>query len=157
MRKVLPGFTLLLILTLHNVAEAQAPAYGPSVTLEQAKKILVAAEAEANKNNWPVAIAVVDPAGMLVALHRLDNTQIGSILVAIEKGRTSAMFKRPSKAFEDAVAGGRNALLGLGVMPIEGGVPIMVDGKIIGAVGVSGVTAAQDAQVAKAGADAAGK
>ena len=156
MRRFLTGLALLLVLAAPVTAHAQA-AYGPSVTLEQATKAIGAAEAEAKKNNWPVAIAVVDPAGMLVAFHRLDNTQTGSIVIAIEKARTSAMFKRPSKAFEDAVAGGRNAVLGLGVMPIEGGVPIMMDGKIVGAVGVSGVTAAQDAQVARAGADAVGK
>jgi glc operon protein GlcG len=158
MRRFLPGLALLLVLAVTTVAEAQAPAYGTAVTLEQAKKIMMAAEAEAKKNNWPVAIAIVDPAGMLVLFHRLDNTQTGSVNIALEKGRTSAMFKRPSKAFEDAIAGGRNAVLGLtGAMPIEGGVPIVLDGKIIGAVGVSGVTSAQDAQVAKAGADAAGK
>ena len=157
MRTSLAGVALLLALAAHSVAEAQV-AYGPSVTLEQAKKIVAAAEAEARKNNWPVAIAVVDPSGMLVAFHKLDNTQVGSIPVAIDKGRSSAIYKRPTKVFEDAVAGGRHALLGLtGAVPIEGGVPIMLDGKIIGAVGVSGVTAAQDGQVAKAGADAAGK
>ena len=157
MRKFLPGLALLLVLAINTVAEAQAPAYGTPVTLEQAMKIMMAAEAEAKKNNWPVAIAIVDPSGVLVAFHRLDNTQTGSVNIALEKGRTAAMFKRPSKAFEDAIAGGRNAVLALGAMPIEGGVPIMLDGKIIGAVGVSGVTSAQDAQVAKAGADAAGK
>jgi glc operon protein GlcG len=157
MRRFLPGLALLLVLTVNTVAEAQAPAYGTPVTLEQAMKIMMAAEAEAKKNNWPVAIAIVDPSGVLVAFHRLDNTQTGSVNIALEKGRTAAMFKRPSKAFEDAIAGGRNAVLALGAMPIEGGVPIMLDGKIIGAVGVSGVTSAQDAQVAKAGADAAGK
>jgi glc operon protein GlcG len=157
MRRLLPGLAVLLVLAVTAVAEAQAPAYGNSVNLEQAMKIMAAAEAEAKKNNWPVAIAIVDPAGMLVMFHKLDNTQSGSVSIALEKGRTAAMFKRPSKAFEDAIAGGRNAVLALGAMPIEGGVPIIVDGKIIGAVGVSGVTSAQDAQVAKAGADAAGK
>jgi glc operon protein GlcG len=125
------------------------------LTLEVAKQLSAAAEAEAVKNNWPVAIAIVDEGGHLVHLAKLDNTQYGSIDVAIQKAQTSAAFKRPTKVFEEAIAGGRNAIIALkGALPLEGGVPITFDGKIIGAIGVSGVKSTEDGQVAKAGADA---
>ena len=114
-----------------------------------------AAAAEAKKNSWPVAIAIVDNHGVLVYYEMLDDTQTASAHVAVEKARTSATFRRPTKVFEDAIAGGRVAVLGLtGAMPIEGGLPIVVAGKIIGAIGVSGVTSQQDGQVARAGLDA---
>lgn len=149
---------LVALLALNGVAQAQAPAYGNEVTLDMAKKAMAAAEAEAKKNNWPVVIAIVDTHGLLVMFQRLDNTQTASVKVAIEKARTAAMFKRPTKAIEDAVAGGRVAMLGLpGATPIEGGLPLMQEGKIIGAIGVSGMTSPQDGQVAKAGVDAVGK
>jgi uncharacterized protein GlcG (DUF336 family) len=129
--------------------------YGPAVTLEQAKKIAVGATAEASKNNWRVVIAIVDTHGFLKYYEMMDDTQTASATVAIDKARTAAMFRRPTKMFEDAVAGGRNALLGMGGMtPIEGGLPIVANGKVIGAVGVSGLTSPQDAQVAQAGLDA---
>ena len=135
-------------------ATAQVPSYGTAVNLDTAKKLAAAAVIEAKKNNWPVAIAIVDNHGTLVYYEMLDDTQTASANVSIEKARTSAMFRRPSKAFEDAVTGGRVAVLGLtGAMPIEGGLPIVVAGKIIGAIGVSGVTSQQDAQVARAGID----
>jgi len=152
-----------------SIASAQAPAaaaappppaYGPAITLEQAQKVLAAAKAEADANSWPVSIAVVDGAGFLVALHRLDNTQLGSIEVSIQKAKTSALFRRPTKAFEDVLAQGGAGLRILslpGALPLEGGLPIVVDGKIIGAVGVSGVQAPQDAQVAGAGVAALAK
>jgi glc operon protein GlcG len=125
------------------------------ITLDGAKAILTAAEAEAMKNKWTVAIAVVDESGHLIAFHKVDETQVGSIDIAIGKARTAARMKRPTKALEDAVAGGRTVMLALdGVVPLEGGVPVMVDGRVIGAVGVSGVTSQQDAQVAAAGAAA---
>lgn len=129
------------------------------MTLEVAKKVAAAAEEEAVKNKWTVVIAIVDDGGSLVYLQRLDDTQIGSIEVAIQKAKTAVSFKRPTKALEDAViTGGRTVVLSLpGALPIEGGVPLAVDGKIIGAVGVSGVTAAQDGQIAKAGVDALAK
>ncbi len=128
------------------------------ITLDGAKKIMAAAEAEARKNNWTVAIAVVDEAGNLIAFQKLDDTQVGSIDIAIGKARTAARMKRPTKALEDAVAGGRTVMLAVeGIVPLEGGVPVTVDGRIIGAVGVSGVTSQQDAQVAAAGAGALGK
>jgi glc operon protein GlcG len=133
--------------------------YGPSVNLEQAKKVLAAGEAEAIKQGWNVAIAVVDPAGNLVAFIKRDDTQTASVLVAQDKARTAALYKRPSKAFQDMVAGGG---LGLRVMSMrdvvaaEGGLPLVVDGKIIGAVGVSGVNSDQDGIVAAAGVAALG-
>jgi glc operon protein GlcG len=149
----------LIAMCINGLAVAQqaTPPYGPPISLEQAKKVLAAAEAEAQKNNWPVVITVVDTGGFMVAMERLDNTQLGSIPVAEEKARTSILFRRPSKAFEDAIASGGIGLrvLGLrGATPYEGGVPIFVDGKIIGAVGVSGVTPPQDGQIANAGAAA---
>jgi glc operon protein GlcG len=124
------------------------------LTLEGAKKIAAAAEAEARKNSWNVVIAVVDDGGHLVYLQRIDGTQTGSIEVAIQKARTAQAFKRPTKVFEDAIAGGRNALIALhGALPLEGGLPIMVGGQLVGAIGVSGVKSTEDGQIAKAGAD----
>ena len=129
-----------------------------ALTLEAAKKLAAAAEAEANKNKWNVVIAVVDDGGHLLYLQRADGTQTGSIDVAIKKAQTAMSFKRPTKVFEDAIAGGRNAILGLqGALPLEGGVPVTVGGQVIGAIGVSGVTAQQDGQIAKAGADSLDK
>lgn len=132
-------------------------AYGAPISLDQAKKVMAGAEAEAKKNNWNVAIAILDSGGHLVVLHRIDGTQLGSIDVAREKAYSAVLFRRPTKVFQDLVGqGGANLrLLRLsGASPLEGGIPIVVDGKIVGAVGVSGVTSEQDAQVAKAGADA---
>ena len=124
------------------------------LTLDGAKKVAAAAETEARKNNWNVVIAIVDDGGHLVYLQRIDGTQTGSIDVAIQKARTSQAFKRPTKVFEDAIAGGRNALIALhGALPLEGGLPIVVGGQVVGAIGVSGVTSVQDGQIAKAGAD----
>lgn len=129
-----------------------------ALTLDAARRIAAAAEAEAVKNGWNVVIAVVDDGGHLVYLQRMDQTQIGSVEVATEKARTAVRFKRPSKALEDAVASGRNAVLRLpGATPVEGGLPLTNDGMIIGAIGVSGVTSQQDGQIAKAGADIVAK
>lgn len=128
--------------------------YGEPINLEMAKKIAAAAEAFALKNQWTVVIAIVDTGGNLVLLQRLDNTQIGSVDVAIGKARTSNNFKRPTKGFEDAVAGGGVGLRVLaidGVYPLEGGELIISNGKIIGGIGVSGMASTQDAEVAKAG------
>jgi uncharacterized protein GlcG (DUF336 family) len=139
-----------------GVAMAQVPQYGPNVTLDQAKKAIAAGQAEAKKNNWPVAIAVVDTAGMLVAFEKLDGTQSGSVGVAQDKAVSAALFRRPTKAFQDVVAGGGAGLRILslrGASPVEGGLPLTVDGKIIGAIGVSGVNSDQDGMVAKAGVD----
>lgn len=128
-----------------------------ALTLAAAKKIAAAAEETAAQNNWAVVIAIVDEGGHLVYLSRADGTQYGSVDVAMRKAQTSAAFKRPTKVFEDAIAGGRMALLGLeAAVPLEGGLPLVLDGKVIGAVGVSGVTSQQDGVVAKAAADAVG-
>ena len=138
-----------------GVAAAAQLADKKALTLELAKQMALAAEKEASGNKWTMVIAVLDDGGNLLYLERMDETQIGSIEVAIQKARSALAFKRPTKAFEDAVAGGRVAVLKLpGAMPIEGGVPILVDGKVIGAIGVSGGTSQQDGLVAKAGADA---
>jgi uncharacterized protein GlcG (DUF336 family) len=129
--------------------------YGSPISLENAKKAAAAAQAEAVKNNWKMAVAVVDPNGTLIYYEKADNTQIGSADVAVAKARSAARFKRPTKAFQDALASGGAGLriLGLeGAVPIEGGVPIISDGKIIGAIGVSGANSDQDGQCANAGA-----
>ena len=131
--------------------------YGSPITLEAAKKVMAAAEAEAVKNNWPMAIVILDSTGHIVMLHKLDNTQYGSIGIAEDKANTALNFRRPSKVFEDLVAQGGIGMRTLslrGVTPVDGGFPIIADGKIIGAIGVSGAAGTQDAQVAKAGADA---
>lgn len=146
------------IVTAQTAAPAGPPAYGAAITLEQAKKAMAAAEAEATKNNWPVAIFIVDSAGQMVMMQRLPNTQIASIDIAHGKATSANNFRRPTKALEDAVAGGGAGLRLLAlknVTPLEGGELIMQDGKIIGAIGVSGVASGQDAQVARAGVAAA--
>jgi uncharacterized protein GlcG (DUF336 family) len=131
------------------------PSYGPAISLEQAKKLATAAAAEANRNNWKVAIAVVDTHGLLKYYEMMDDTQTASATIAVEKARTSAMFRRPTKMLEEAISGGRNALLAMpGMTPVEGGLPIVIGGKVIGGVGISGLTSAQDGQVAQAGLDA---
>lgn len=124
------------------------------LNLDGARKIAAAAEAEARKNNWNVAIAIVDDGGNLIYLQRMDGTQTGSIQIAIDKAKTAQAFKRPTKVFEDAVLGGRTVILGISsAMPLEGGLPVKVGEEVVGAIGVSGVTAQQDGQIAKAGAD----
>src|SRR5579862_1901047 len=138
------------------MARAQMPnPYGASVSLENAKKAAAPALAEAEKNHWNMAVAIVDTGGNLVYYEKMDNTQLGSANVAVEKARTAALFKRPSKSFEDAAAtpGGARVLSLRGVTAVEGGIPLVMDGKIVGAIGVSGGTSAQDGQCAKAGAD----
>jgi len=130
--------------------------YGLSINLDTAKKIAASAIAEARKNNWTMAVAVIDTGGHLVYFEKMDGTQIGSVRVAIGKGRSAVLFKRPTKAFQDMVAAGGEGLRMLrleGAVPIEGGLPLLMDGKIVGAIGVSGGTSQQDGVVAKAGAD----
>ncbi len=147
----------LLAATLSFGAWAQVPQYGPDINLEQAKKVIAAAQAEAKKNNWPVAIAVVDNHGFLVAFEKMDNTQTASVNVAIDKASSSATYRRPTKVVQDLVAGGGAGMRMLnlrGMSAVEGGLPIVVGGKIIGAVGVSGVTSDQDGVAAKAGVEA---
>jgi len=135
---------------------AQMPnPYGPPINGENAKKAAAAALAEARKNNWNMAAAVVDPAGDLVYFEKLDGTQAASVNIAVDKARSSARFKRPTKALQDVLAAGGEGLrlLGLqGAVPVDGGVPILIDGKIVGAIGLSGGTSAQDGQCAAAGA-----
>jgi len=129
-----------------------ANSYGPPITLEHARKAAAAAVAEARKNNWNMAVAIVDTAGTLVYYEKMDDTQTGSAVVAIEKARSAALFKRPTKAFQDALAGGGVGLRVMalaGAVPAEGGVPLIVGGMIGGAVGVSGGTSEQDGQCAK--------
>lgn len=161
--KTLAWMTVVVGLALATLvperAHAQMPnPYGQAIPVETARKVAAAAIAEARKNNWTVAVAIVDTAGDLVYFERMDHTQAGSTLVAQDKARTAARFKRTTKAFEDALVGGRQAILSLGtVTPLEGGIPLVADGKIIGAIGVSGVTSPQDGVCAQAGADTLGK
>src|SRR3979411_1661542 len=150
-------FVLCLIFTLFAAgAVAQdRPPYGQDVNLERAQKIASGAAAESKKNGWRMAIAIVDNHGFLVYYERMDDTQTASVGVALDKAKAAAMYRRPTKAFEDGIAKGRVALLGLsGATPIEGGLPIMVDGRVIGGIGVSGMNSDQDAQAAQAGLNA---
>jgi uncharacterized protein GlcG (DUF336 family) len=131
--------------------------YGPSVTSDQAKSAAAAAIAEARKNQWTMAVAIVDPAGDLVYFEKMDNTQVGSVDVAQAKARASARFKRPTKAFQDALAAGGEGwrILSLeGAVAVEGGLPLIIGGKIVGAIGASGGSSQQDGVVAAAGAGA---
>jgi glc operon protein GlcG len=152
------GATLIFAMSMLASAFAQMPnPYGAAISLENAKKVAAPAVAEATKNNWAMAVAIVDPSGNLVYYEKMDNTQLGSANVAIEKARSAALFKRPTKTYQDALAAGGDGMRILrlqGAVPIEGGIPILVEGKIAGAIGVSGGTAPQDGQCAKAGADA---
>lgn len=135
-------------------APAGPPAYGATVNANTAQKAMAEALAEAARNGWPMAVAIVDPAGQLVHFQKMDQTQSGSIQVAIDKARSAALFRRPSKVFGDMLAAGNTYVLALtGAVPVEGGVPLLLDGKVVGAIGVSGGTGAQDGVVARAGAD----
>jgi uncharacterized protein GlcG (DUF336 family) len=153
-------FGAALVLSLAHAASAQGgpPPYGAPISLADAGKVMEAAMAEAKKNNWNVVVSVIDSGGHVVMLHRMDNTQLGSIDIATNKATTSLKLRRPTKAVQDIVAQGGAGLRMLalypGVTPVEGGVLIVTGGKIVGAVGVSGVTSEQDGQIAKAGADA---
>jgi glc operon protein GlcG len=151
-------FGLVVVPWLLAGAFAQMPnPYGLSISVDDAKKAAAPALAEAKKNNWTVAVAIVDPSGNLVYYEKMDNTQLGSANISVDKARSAALFKRPTKAFQDALATGGENLRVLrlqGTIPVEGGFPLLLDGKIVGGIGVSGATSAQDAQCAKAGADA---
>lgn len=128
-----------------------------AIGLEAARSMMAAAEAEADRNDWPVAIAIVDAAGDLILFQKRDGTPPATIDIAIDKARTAARLKQPTAVFEEAVAAGRVALTAVdGILPLQGGVPVTVDGEVIGAVGVSGVTSEQDEQVAEAGVDGLG-
>ena len=131
--------------------------YGPSINLENAKKVAAAALAEVRKNNWTMAVAVVDGNGDLVYYEKMDDTPLGSTIVCQEKARSAVRFKRPTKAFQDMLAAGGEGVRVLrikGAVPVDGGLPIMMGGKVVGGVGLSGCTSAQDGQCAKAGVDA---
>ena len=143
-----------------SAAQAQVPQYGTSINLEMARKVIAAAGVDSRRQNLPMAIAVVDTAGQLVAFERMDNTQTASIGVSQDKAVSAAMYRRPTKVFQDVLAAGGVGLRVLtlrGANAVEGGLPVIVDGKIIGAVGVSGGTSDQDGVVAKAGVDALAK
>lgn len=147
-----------------NLALAQNPPaasgvvpYGVSINADAAKKLAAAAIAEARKNNWAMAVAVVDTAGYLVYFERMNETQLASVQIAQEKAKSAALFRRPTKTFQDAVAGGGAGLrmLGLtGAVPVEGGIPLIVNGNLVGAIGASGGSSDQDGRTAQAGADA---
>ena len=164
MSKIIVLFFLLAALSCGNEALAQAPSpppappppYGAPINLADAKKAADTAVAEVAKvGSAPDAIAIVDHGGFLIYFERMDNTSLGAVENAVNKARSAALFRRPTKVFEDALAGGRNAVLALrGAVPLEGGVPIISGGKLVGAIGVGGGTAQQDGQVAKTGADA---
>jgi glc operon protein GlcG len=147
---------ILMALTV-TVAAQQLPTKRV-LTLDAAKRMAAAAQAEATKNGWLVAVAVVDDGGQLLLFQRMDNAKLVAIDIAIRKARTAVFFQGETKGLEEEVTkGGRTALLPIeGFMPLEGGIPITVDGKIIGAIGVSGVAGDQDAQCAKAGVAALG-
>ncbi len=156
MLKPLRALALVALACIPLATLAQSPPpYGLPITLELAKKAMVAAEAEARKNNWQVVISIVDTGGYLVMLQNLE-AQHASIDIASGKARTAVNFRRPTKAMEDSLAANGSALRLLAlkdVTPLQGGLPIVVDGKIIGGIGVSGVLASQDEMVAKAGLD----
>jgi uncharacterized protein GlcG (DUF336 family) len=134
--------------------------YGPSITLEHARKVAAAAMAEVVRNHWTMAVAIVDTAGDLVYFEKMDDTQVASTIVCQEKARSAARFKRSTKAFQDMLAAGGEGVRVLGIhgaVPVEGGLPLIADGKVIGAIGVSGGTSPQDGQCAQAGVDALSK
>ncbi|MEY3624483.1 MAG: hypothetical protein RLZZ407_2042 [Pseudomonadota bacterium] len=151
MKRMFLGAVTALALTTAAGAQQSPLPYGSPVTLAQAKAIVAAAEKSAQSRNFTMAFAIVEPSGELVLFHKMDGTQYGSDLVAREKARTAARFKRSTKAFFDSIAGGRNAVLSLpGVVAIEGGTPIVINGRIVGAIGVSGGSSEQDGEVAAA-------
>ncbi len=147
---------LVLGLAAPSATAQLANPYGESIGIDAAKRVVAPAVAEARKNGWRMAIAVVDISGDLVYFEKMDGTQVASIDIAIAKARSAARFKRPTRALQDALAAGGEGLriLGLeGAVPVEGGIPIVIDGKIVGAIGASGGTSVQDGQTARAGAE----
>jgi uncharacterized protein GlcG (DUF336 family) len=145
----------VLVVAVPAIAQLPNP-YGASVNLEKARKIAASALAEANKNNFKMAVAIVDTAGDLVYFEKMDGTQVASVNIAQDKARSSVRFKRPTKAMQDVLAAGGAGVRFLalqGAVPVEGGIPLVMNGQIVGAIGASGGTSDQDGQVAKAGAD----
>ena len=157
MLKTLTGAVVLALLAgVPAWAQTTPPPYGPPIGIEGARAVMAAAESEAAKNNWAVVISIIDSGGNIVMLHRHNDVQLSSIEIAQGKAKTALYFKRPSKTLDDAIAGGGPGLRFLAlkdIVPLEGGIPIVLDGKIVGAIGVSGVLSSQDSQVARAGAD----
>src|SRR5260370_28211742 len=148
-------FAVIALCALWARAQLMPNPYGPSVTLEDAKKAVAGVLAEGNKNSWNMAVAVVDPSGNLVYYEKMDATQLGSANLAIDKARSAARFKRPTKAFQDTLAAGGVGLRILGVegaVPVEGSVPLAIDGKLVSAIGASSDTPDHDGQCAQAGA-----
>jgi uncharacterized protein GlcG (DUF336 family) len=151
------GCLFAVLAALPAQAQTTPPPYGPPIGIENARKIMTAAEAEAAKNNWAVVIAILDSGGHLVMLHRRDDVQLSSLEIAQGKAKTALMFKRSTKVLDDAISSGGGGLRFLalpGIIPLEGGMPIVLDGKIVGAIGVSGVLSSQDAQTARVGLEA---
>jgi uncharacterized protein GlcG (DUF336 family) len=157
MLKTLTGaFVLALLAAVPARAQTTPPPYGPPIGIEGARAVMAAAESEAAKNNWAVVISIIDSGGNIVMLHRHNDVQLSSIEISQGKAKTALMFKRPSKVLDDAISSGGAGLRFLAlkdIVPLEGGLPIVADGKIVGAIGVSGVLSSQDSQVARAGAD----
>jgi uncharacterized protein GlcG (DUF336 family) len=153
---VMNCFVAVLVTFCATAALAQmANPYGLSISLENAKKVAGPALAEARRNNWTMAVAIVDTAGNLVYFEKMDDTQAASVSIAVDKARSAAHFKRPTKTWQDTLAAGGDGLriLGLpGAVPLEGGIPLVAEGRIVGAIGVSGGTSQQDGQCAAAGA-----
>lgn len=146
---------MFAVFALGTESQMMPNPYGPPVAVEAAKKAAAAALAEAVKNKWNMAVAIVDPNGTLIYYEKMDNTQIGSAKVSINKAKSAALYKRPTKALQDALASGGAGLRVLGLedaVPVEGGVPLVSEGKIIGAIGVSGDTSEHDGMCAQAGA-----
>ena len=160
----MPRTRTLAALALSVAAFSQTPLvpppnapYGVSISSDAAKKVAAAAIAEARKNSWAMAVAVVDTGGYLVYFERMPDTQLGSVEISMEKAKSAALFRRPTKSFQDTLAGGGEGLRILrltGAVPVEGGIPLIVDGKLIGAVGASGGSSDQDGRTAQAGAAA---
>jgi uncharacterized protein GlcG (DUF336 family) len=144
--------SLAVFALITGTGPAQAQSYGSNITTDQAKKIAAGAIAECQKNKWRTAVAIVDTGGSLVHFERIDDTQVASLKIALDKAYAAAIYRRPTRVWEDAMAKGRTAVLSLaGVVASPGGLPIVSDGKVIGAIGVSGATGDQDEQCAKAG------
>ena len=157
LKTIVGACVFALLAAMPAKAQTTPPPYGPPIGIDNARKVMTAAEQEAAKSNWAVVIAIIDSGGHLVMLHRRDDVQLSSIELAVGKAKTALMFKRPSKVLDEAISGGGAGLRFLAlkdIIPLEGGLPLLFDGKIVGAIGVSGVLSAQDAQIARAGLEA---